>query len=212
MTYLMSGLSVCAGGNRRLVHDRLPSQHRREVQCGHKINLATGRSGLIPDVVVEAGNPADADRFLPILERHIACHGQPPRQIASDVAMPVLPTSPRPKVLGVSDITFHKKGHLGMGALHVLRLVLGCRLQPGSLCATSLSRAPTAAPCGHPKRRSHRRYGTRQGCNCNYSLTEAGNRRPRDRSERRPGRSEGSSSGKNPVYGRALASCPPNTD
>ncbi len=56
----------------------------REVQYGHKINLATGRSGLILDVVVETGNPADAERFLPMLERHIASHGQPPRQIAGD--------------------------------------------------------------------------------------------------------------------------------
>ena len=47
----------------------------RDVHYGHKLNLATGRSGLILDVVVEAGNPADAERFLPMLERHIACYG-----------------------------------------------------------------------------------------------------------------------------------------
>src|SRR5438132_13484924 len=35
-----------------------------DVQYGHKLNLVTGRSGLILDVVVEAGNPADAERFL----------------------------------------------------------------------------------------------------------------------------------------------------
>ena len=33
----------------------------RDVHYGHKLNLATGRSGLILDVVVEAGNPADAE-------------------------------------------------------------------------------------------------------------------------------------------------------
>jgi IS5 family transposase len=33
----------------------------REVQYGHKINLSTGRSGLILDVVIEQGNPADVD-------------------------------------------------------------------------------------------------------------------------------------------------------
>jgi hypothetical protein len=32
---------------------------------------------LILDVVVEAGNPADAERFLPLLERHIARQGTP---------------------------------------------------------------------------------------------------------------------------------------
>lgn len=58
----------------------------RGVHHGHKLNLATGgRSGLILDVVVEAGNPADAERFLPILERHIARQGTPPGNGGGDV-------------------------------------------------------------------------------------------------------------------------------
>ena len=56
----------------------------RDVHYGHKLNLATGRSGMILDIVIEAGNPADAERFLPMLERHIERHGTPPRQVASD--------------------------------------------------------------------------------------------------------------------------------
>ena len=47
----------------------------RQVQYGHKLNLVTGKSGLILDVVVEAGNPADAERFVPMLDRHIARSG-----------------------------------------------------------------------------------------------------------------------------------------
>ena len=35
---------------------------------GHKINLTTGRSALVLDVVVESGNPADSERCLPMLE------------------------------------------------------------------------------------------------------------------------------------------------
>lgn len=34
----------------------------RDVDYGHKLNLTTGRSGLILDLVVEAGNPADSER------------------------------------------------------------------------------------------------------------------------------------------------------
>src|ERR1700680_1989078 len=55
----------------------------RDVQYGHKLNLVTGKSGLILDVVVEAGNPADAERFLPMLDRQIARCGVPPRQVAA---------------------------------------------------------------------------------------------------------------------------------
>ena len=48
----------------------------REIQYGHKLNLSTGRSGLILDVVIEEGNPADTERFLPMLDRHIAQYGK----------------------------------------------------------------------------------------------------------------------------------------
>src|SRR4029077_13581701 len=54
----------------------------RQVHYGHKLNLATGKSGLILDVVVEIGYPADAERFLPMLDRHIARTGAPPRTTA----------------------------------------------------------------------------------------------------------------------------------
>jgi IS5 family transposase len=81
----------------------------RDVHYGHKLNLATGRSGLILDVVVEAGNPADAERFLPMLERHIALHGAPPRQTAGDGGYASLDNLKQAKALGVDDVAFHKK-------------------------------------------------------------------------------------------------------
>ena len=34
----------------------------RDTDYGHKLNLTTGRSGLILDLVIEAGNPADINR------------------------------------------------------------------------------------------------------------------------------------------------------
>ena len=34
---------------------------------GHKVNFATGRSGLVLEAVVEDGNPADSARCLPML-------------------------------------------------------------------------------------------------------------------------------------------------
>jgi IS5 family transposase len=40
----------------------------RDTSYGHKLNLVTGRSGLVLDVVIEAGNPPDSDRLLPVLE------------------------------------------------------------------------------------------------------------------------------------------------
>jgi len=84
----------------------------RDVHYGHKLNLTTGRSGLILDVVVEPGNPADAERFLPMLERHIARHGTPPRQTATDGGYASLDNLAQAKALGVHDVAFHKKRSL----------------------------------------------------------------------------------------------------
>jgi transposase, IS5 family len=81
----------------------------RQVQYGHKLNLATGKSGLILDVVIEAGNPADRERFLPMLDRHIARTGAPPRQTAADGGYASRANLAAAKDRGVVDVAFHKK-------------------------------------------------------------------------------------------------------
>jgi transposase, IS5 family len=86
----------------------------RAVQYGHKLNLTTGRSGLILDVVVEAGNPADAERFLPLLARHVAHSGTAPRQVATDGSYASRANLQQAKVLGVHDVAFHKKRAYGL--------------------------------------------------------------------------------------------------
>ncbi len=86
----------------------------RDVQYGHKLNLVTGKSGLILDVVVEAGNPADAERFLPMLERQITRCGVPPRQVAADGGYASQDNLTTAKAHGVSDVAFHKKRGLAV--------------------------------------------------------------------------------------------------
>jgi transposase, IS5 family len=86
----------------------------RDVQYGHKLNLVTGKSGLILDLVIEAGNPADAERFLPMLDRHIARCGTPPRQMAADGGYASRGNLDAAKARGVSDVAFHKKRGLAI--------------------------------------------------------------------------------------------------
>jgi len=86
----------------------------RQVQYGHKLNLVTGKSGLILDVVVEIGNPADAERFLPMLERHIARCGVAPRQVAADGGYASQDNLTAAKARGVKDVAFHKKRGLAV--------------------------------------------------------------------------------------------------
>jgi IS5 family transposase len=84
----------------------------RDVDYGHKLNLTAGKSALILDLVIEAGNPADSERLLPMLERHIAFWGAAPRQAAADGGFASRANLAAAKARGVQDMAFHKKGGL----------------------------------------------------------------------------------------------------
>jgi IS5 family transposase len=84
----------------------------RDVSYGHKLNLTTGKSGMILDLVIEAGNPADSERFLPMLERHIDFYGEAPRQAVADGGYASRANLCQAKARGVHDMAFHKKAGL----------------------------------------------------------------------------------------------------
>jgi IS5 family transposase len=81
----------------------------REPCYGHKLNLTGGRSGLILDLMIETGNPADSERFVPMLDRHIAFYGGAPRQAVADGAYATRDNLDQAKARGVTDVAFHKK-------------------------------------------------------------------------------------------------------
>ncbi len=84
----------------------------RRVQYGHKVNLSSGASGLVFDAVVEAGNPPDSTRCLPMIERHAAIYGSVPEQLACDGGYASKANLVGAKALGVRDVVFHKKAGL----------------------------------------------------------------------------------------------------
>lgn len=89
----------------------------RDIQYGHKLNLSSGRSGLILDVVIEDGNPADTARFVPMVERHIGLYGYPPRQVAADGGYASTANVQTGKEKGIKDVAFHKKRGLSIEAM-----------------------------------------------------------------------------------------------
>ena len=93
----------------------------RATQYGHKINLSSGRSGLVLDVVVEEGNPADSTRCLPMLRRHVEAFGEPPQRAAFDGGYASKENLTDAKELGVEHVVFHKK----------------CGLQPADMTPSS---------------------------------------------------------------------------
>jgi IS5 family transposase len=89
----------------------------RDIQYGHKLNLMTGQSGLVLDVVIEDGNPADTERFIPMLDRHIQHYGKAPRQVATDGGYASTDNLRQAKEKGVKDVAFHKKKGLKVEAM-----------------------------------------------------------------------------------------------
>ena len=73
------------------------------------MNLGSWASGLVFDAVVEAGNPADSARCLPMIERHAAIYGSVPEQVACDGGYASKANLAEAKALGVHDMVFHKK-------------------------------------------------------------------------------------------------------
>lgn len=90
-------------------HTDIIKKSNRDTQFGHKLNVTTGKSGMILDLVIESGNPADSDRFLPMLDRHIEHYGCPPRQTAADGGYASVDNLNGAKQRGVTDAAFHKK-------------------------------------------------------------------------------------------------------
>jgi IS5 family transposase len=86
----------------------------REIQYGHKLNLSSGKSGLILDVVIEEGNPADSERLLPMLERHIQHFGVAPTHLAVDGGYASEDNLTKAKGQGVKQVAFHKKRGLSV--------------------------------------------------------------------------------------------------
>ena len=81
----------------------------RKTHYGHKVNFATGRSGLVLDAVVEDGNPADSARCPPMLQRHVEHYGAAPSRAAFDGGYASRGNLKEAKDLGVAHVVFNKK-------------------------------------------------------------------------------------------------------
>jgi IS5 family transposase len=93
-------------------HTDVIVKDRRETLYGHKVFLSVGASGMILDLLMERGNPADATRAIPMLERHRALMGKAPEQAAFDAGFTSAANIAEARRLGVKDASFAKKGSI----------------------------------------------------------------------------------------------------
>ena len=90
-------------------HTDIIVKDRRDTQYGHKLNLTTGLHGMVLDVVVEEGNPADSSRLLPMIKRIGECYGKLPRQVAADAGYASTDNISEAKALGIKAVGLPKK-------------------------------------------------------------------------------------------------------
>jgi IS5 family transposase len=95
-------------------HTDIIVKDRREPLYGHKICLTGGASGLITDVVIERGNPADATLAVTMVERQRELYGKAPRQVSMDGGFTSKANLEAIKKLGVEDVAFSKHGSLAI--------------------------------------------------------------------------------------------------
>jgi IS5 family transposase len=89
-------------------HTDIIIKDRRDTLYGHKVCLTTGSSGLITDLHVEDGNPADSTLAVGMVQRHIAIYGHPPRQVCFDGGFASRDNLDQLKELKVRDVVFAK--------------------------------------------------------------------------------------------------------
>ena len=96
----------------------------RDVQYGHKINLATDAHGLVLYLSVLDGNPADKVLYKPVLERHEKLFGQLPHTTVADGGYASLSNVTDARAKGVTRAAFHKRAGLGYHLMGVKKKTL----------------------------------------------------------------------------------------
>lgn len=100
-------------------HTDIIIKGRRDIDYGHKINLASDKRGLITAVMIEEGNPSDVERYLPMLNEHAELYGHLPTTVVADGGYASQDNVVKGKGLGIKQVVFHKKKGITLRAMGV---------------------------------------------------------------------------------------------
>jgi IS5 family transposase len=95
-------------------HTDIIVKDRRETLYGHKVFLNVGTSGMIIDLLLERGNPADATHAVTMLERQRRVMGRVAEQAVFDAGFTSTANVQAAMALGVKDAAFAKKGSIAV--------------------------------------------------------------------------------------------------
>lgn len=100
-------------------HTAIIVKDRRDTLYGHKVCISSGVSGIVVDMAIESGNPADSTLAVKMVARARNVIGKVARQFAFDGGFSSKPNVAKIKALGVHDVAFTK--HLGMAVEDLVR-------------------------------------------------------------------------------------------
>lgn len=98
-------------------HTDIIIKGHRDIDYGHKINLATDKRGLITLLMIEKGNPCDTERFIPLMEAHQRLYGCVPETTIADGGYASQANIDKGKTLGIKRVGFHKKKGIAVSAM-----------------------------------------------------------------------------------------------
>lgn len=90
-------------------HSDIIVKGQRETLFGHKICLTGGSSNMIIGCLIERGNPADSELYLPAIKNAAATLGKTPKQVCTDDGFASQANALSAKALGVDDVVFGGK-------------------------------------------------------------------------------------------------------
>ena len=98
-------------------HTDIIVKKRRETEYGHKIFLTGGKSTMILDCLIVRGNPADTEKYSPLLVRQKELFGRMPLKVSADGGFASQDNLAFAKKHGVRDAVFAKKRGLPVLAM-----------------------------------------------------------------------------------------------
>jgi IS5 family transposase len=98
-------------------HTDIIIKGHRDIDYGHKINLATDKSGWITALMIEQGNPCDTERFIPLMETHERQYGCVPNTTIADGGYASQANIAHGKALGIKRVGFHKKNGISLSKM-----------------------------------------------------------------------------------------------
>ena len=94
-------------------HTDIIVKGKRDVQYGHKVNLATQDNGFVTYLDIEDGNPADAMLYMPVLAACQSDYGQLPVAVVADGSYASQANVTLARASGVKRAVFNKRVGLG---------------------------------------------------------------------------------------------------